>query len=498
MASDQLLDIALTADPKNWAKTLKAANLPPADDPVRQALLAFSRRSVWKAKKLIDDANIVRIGRFLQYLDLDLAHEFFKWVDDNISSFKGVNNEIRLKRSMASILNNKTHFGDASVVKTFPERPFQTAPHIQLNRSEKIGKILQAAALGLSEPALFQISRFGVATAHLQRQTPYSKELVDTFNASSTHKVAAVLPGRAMEIALLQNVWITEEPSAVVYNRDERVFFNEAGADTYNHVAFCGRTKTAKRDRKIEIAFVATRIGLSNYYHSLIDRGPIAYAYKSMKFNFPIVWCGDLEDVDRQLLDLLGIDASKVISGAEAREVVVEKALMPIAPSFREGFIHELRDGRSIAHGESRSERKVFISRQDSGARAPKNIAAFEDAVAAQGWEMFLAKGRSLEEQQEFFKDATVIAGMHGAGLANAIFAPEGAQVIEIHNPNYLNGLLAQLQSSCGHYYYPIILDQRVEHGWEINIDDVVKKLEDSAEHHSRAMTRGLDAPPSA
>lgn len=119
----------------------------------------------------------------------------------------------------------------------------------------------------------------------------------------------------------------------------------------------------------------------------------------------------------------------------------------------------------------------LYVSRSDAKARRLSNTESFEKALQQVGFEIINTKGMSVREQWEIFKDASVVAGLHGAGMANALFSPENTQVIEICNRDYINGRLGAIHVRCGKSYYPIIVEQNCTPGWEIDIDLVVRTI---------------------
>lgn len=89
----------------------------------------------------------------------------------------------------------------------------------------------------------------------------------------------------------------------------------------------------------------------------------------------------------------------------------------------------------------SLGNRRLYISRQDAGVRRLVN----EEEVAARfeafGFEVAVLAGLDFESQRALFMQASHIAGVHGAGLANQVFAAPGARLLEIMPP--LSGTFA-------------------------------------------------------
>ncbi|MGH1556659.1 glycosyltransferase family 61 protein [Caulobacter segnis] len=63
--------------------------------------------------------------------------------------------------------------------------------------------------------------------------------------------------------------------------------------------------------------------------------------------------------------------------------------------------------------------------------------AAFEKALAARGFAIVRPETMSPSEQVALMREAEVVVGASGAALANAIFLPRGARVVEIQPLNF-------------------------------------------------------------
>jgi capsular polysaccharide biosynthesis protein len=63
--------------------------------------------------------------------------------------------------------------------------------------------------------------------------------------------------------------------------------------------------------------------------------------------------------------------------------------------------------------------------------------AAFERALAARGFMIVRPEKLGAAEQVALMRDAEVVVGASGAALANAVFLPRGARVVEIQPLNF-------------------------------------------------------------
>ena len=94
--------------------------------------------------------------------------------------------------------------------------------------------------------------------------------------------------------------------------------------------------------------------------------------------------------------------------------------------------------------------RKIFVSRQGS-TREVVNLRELEHAFHEAGWEVIDPGRLSFGEQMETFKQARVVAGVHGAGMTNVIWAPQGTRVVELMPKTFRNGCYEGISLAAGH-----------------------------------------------
>jgi capsular polysaccharide biosynthesis protein len=81
--------------------------------------------------------------------------------------------------------------------------------------------------------------------------------------------------------------------------------------------------------------------------------------------------------------------------------------------------------------------RRVYLSRREQSMRVMVGEAAFEKALIARGFTIVRPETLSAAEQVALVRDAEVLIGASGAALANAVFLPRGARVVEIQPLNF-------------------------------------------------------------
>lgn len=82
--------------------------------------------------------------------------------------------------------------------------------------------------------------------------------------------------------------------------------------------------------------------------------------------------------------------------------------------------------------------RKLYISRKKASRRRILNELEVVEALAIQGFESVCLEDYTFAEQVAICATAETIIGIHGAGLANMIFQPAGARIVELRK--YDNG----------------------------------------------------------
>jgi hypothetical protein len=121
-------------------------------------------------------------------------------------------------------------------------------------------------------------------------------------------------------------------------------------------------------------------------------------------------------------------------------------------------FVHPrllttLRRAAERLPGHSTRGSKLFISRADTRNRAYPGEASLARAHAAQGFEVLTLGTLPVTDQVLAFRNATHVAGLHGAGLANLVWGRNSIQVTEFYLPEFFNSCYASLSLTLGHRY---------------------------------------------
>jgi capsular polysaccharide biosynthesis protein len=84
-----------------------------------------------------------------------------------------------------------------------------------------------------------------------------------------------------------------------------------------------------------------------------------------------------------------------------------------------------------------RGAKRVYLSRRGQSMRVMVGEAAFEKALAARGFTIVRPETLGAADQVALMREVEVLVGASGAALANAVFLPKGARVVEIQPLNF-------------------------------------------------------------
>jgi hypothetical protein len=127
------------------------------------------------------------------------------------------------------------------------------------------------------------------------------------------------------------------------------------------------------------------------------------------------------------------------------------------APGYiRPWAVRWIRDrlGVERAHG---GTRRLWISRGRARNRRLRNEEEIFSILAPLGFEKVELEGMSFRGQVDLFAQAETVAGPHGAGMTNLMFAPRGARVLELFPAVFVNPVFYSMANSADQEYYYLI-----------------------------------------
>jgi capsular polysaccharide biosynthesis protein len=129
----------------------------------------------------------------------------------------------------------------------------------------------------------------------------------------------------------------------------------------------------------------------------------------------------------------------------------VERLTVIGMDSYRPSLLRALRARWASA---GRSTRRIFISRRDATRRRLINEDRCWSLLESHGFERVFMEDHPFAEQVALMQEAAAVVALHGAGLANILFAPEGTHVVEIADEAFPNPQYYALSACMGHHYW--------------------------------------------
>jgi hypothetical protein len=205
----------------------------------------------------------------------------------------------------------------------------------------------------------------------------------------------------------------------------------------------------------------------TNYYHKLIDEIPRLY---------PLIDGGHHEGLDVWIpsyydagfMDLLRVMAPESTSfvqvKASSRPVFARRYVhIPMLSnnfcghlpgSYVQWFQSRLNELFPSEERNGESPRRIYVSRSQASHRHLKNESEVQAVMRQSGYEVHRPETRSPLDQAKLFYRAERVAGVHGAGLVNIVYASD-AHLLEFFPTRPLHHY-RWLCEGCGHAYQNI------------------------------------------
>jgi len=261
-------------------------------------------------------------------------------------------------------------------------------------------------------------------------------------------------------------------PTGTIIDEDRGVVLKARGHDVVTHNDFrLVPTRVVHKPDANYFNMMDLHRGYRHYYHFLLDRLPKLY-YLLHRFDLgrdPITVLTNthLPPFQRDIYGFLAqrfpnIRFEAVPQGERWRvrrlydlhnDQPVSHALA--SPGFVDFMRNLIIEGYGLA--EPAGQRRLYVSRSDAKLRRITNESQLLPTLAKQGFEAVLPGTLPLREQVALFMGAEAIAGPHGAGLANLLFAPSSARVLEILPSSMLREHYFLLSISMGQAYRALI-----------------------------------------
>lgn len=252
----------------------------------------------------------------------------------------------------------------------------------------------------------------------------------------------------------LQGVWIAE---STTWN-PQKVFFRS-----------WGKPHEFNQASSEDLVFIGQRKW--NYYHFLIEDFPLLVQAQIAKGKVLVLVGGDAPSYVFQALDFLGLPCTRIW-----RRVKVPQLTL-LTRGNDTGWPHK-DDVKALRNTALRREEfahspiKIYLSRRNSS-RAFLEEHKVEQFFIEKGFTVITSETLTFDEQVGVFQRAAVVVGAHGAGLANAVFMPTGALLVELFHMENANPCFELLAETAGLRYVRIM----VQHSFDPRKSDELIKL---------------------
>ena len=138
----------------------------------------------------------------------------------------------------------------------------------------------------------------------------------------------------------------------------------------------------------------------------------------------------------KESLDFLGIDPSRIIDAAQFQGVEAKELIIPAIPHIPSPWsCNFLRSHVAV----QKQVRRLYISRKDADKRRVLNEEELLPILERHGFEVWTLSGLSFAEQVQLFASSEIVVGPHGAGFSHLAFCQEGTPFLELYAPAYVN-----------------------------------------------------------
>ena len=291
---------------------------------------------------------------------------------------------------------------------------------------------------------------------------------------------------RESHIAVTDDVRLVRIPGGHLLHLEQAPVLLTGGADTVvkdvsgryaplvNYVAAdLGAILRAARPVPGTVFVLGDEITPLNYCHWLIDALPRLAVLRAFAGAAPVTVAVTplTAAFQRETLHLCGFDDAHIVELGPMQALRAEHLLAtsdlpaPPHPAFKAApwalrFLREHVGGLPGSRTARPDGRRLYLSRNDGVGRRILNEEELLRALAPLGIERETLDGRTVRAQAALLAAARFVVAPHGAGLANIVFMPPGAALLELFPRSY--GTPA---------YYVLAAGARLAYGYMVSND---------------------------
>jgi hypothetical protein len=287
-------------------------------------------------------------------------------------------------------------------------------------------------------------------------------------------RAPAAPPGSFSDVATewsLQPVYLCELSGGLVHLSTGIIHDPDSGKHVVETSWGWGKYSTAaarnyqRRESFIPSAkpiYAFTSVG----YHGVMEDLSCLLLLRRLGMEFDVV----IDERSKWMIGLLALllpQTVRVLPLPGGTWVRAERMIIATKSAFGE-FVHpellaELREAAVGLPGRSTLPRKLFVSRADTANRTYPHEGAIAETFRRHGFTPVTLGSLSVQDQLLAFREATHVAGIHGAGLTNLVWGQESIDVSELYLKSYYNSCYSSLCFSLSHPYRNYLLSDTDE-----------------------------------
>jgi capsular polysaccharide biosynthesis protein len=196
----------------------------------------------------------------------------------------------------------------------------------------------------------------------------------------------------------------------------------------------------------------------ANYYHWLLNSAPrwklLEAAGRTRAYDYVLLTAAAPHFQD-ETLDRMGVPPNKRLRCSTLSLLQFERLVVPDMPLPRCRVPSWVCDWvRSLfPERDPNAPKLLYVSRRAATRRRLANEPVVEPHLKKLGFSIVQPERLGLLEQVKLFSAAECIVAPHGAGLANIVFAPPGAHLVELFHPDAKAVCYQELAQVCGLRY---------------------------------------------
>lgn len=307
----------------------------------------------------------------------------------------------------------------------------------------------------------------------LAAELQYYHSLQPLLDNEKLHQFASFLASRYCGV-FEGKCWIEPNAGQVLYGRLKQYINNAFNpyelADPLAYIPAKPLVTNLLSAKKVGLKqALYLRDGWHNLYHFYFDvLGQLLLAKEWLPAGIPIVVPYDyakmpfvnivLQRLNLHRLNFFPQPLDTVIMVKQQLYILKDKVL-------NQSVINSLRNAFPLVSNQQHAV-NIFVSRTQRSTRSLQNEVQVKEAMSNAAINTIYAENYSYVEQVNFFSSASVLIGLHGAGLANIVFMPEGSRLIECIPQGYFRNNLAIHYQRLAHF---LGLDYQVVEGGALN-----------------------------